>query len=126
MTGPMITLTATFDDNKRPQGFAAYGPERATEAEALADLDFFPKSAKFTMDRVTFVREGRHGFYYQIQTQANLAADGVNKGVNETGVKRYRTVVRNAECMGIVWQGSEVVYPNSYLSREEFEAALVA
>lgn len=118
---PTITLTATFTREHTPQSFAARGPQRATREEAEADLDYFPKSAKFGVTRVT---RGPGDAYFQIQTRANLAANGVNGGVNETGVKRYRTVVRNAECLGIVWQGDEYVYVNSYLTREEFEAAL--
>lgn len=116
---PTITLAATFTHDRSPLAFVAYGPQHDTREAAEADLDFFPKMAKFVVNRVT---TGRGTGYFQIRTSARLAADGVNGGVNETGVKRYRAVARNAPA--VTWQGEECVYGNSFLTREDFEAAL--
>jgi len=117
---PTITISATYTPDNKPQSFAACGPERASREAAEADLDFFPKMTKFVVARVGFFQDGQSGHYFQIRTSAALAANGVNGGVNETGVKRYRAVVRNAPV--VAWKGDEFV--NNYSTRDAFEAAL--
>ena len=66
---------------------------------------------------------------YSVHAKANLAADDVNGGVNETGVRRYWTLTRWAAKTStpITFDGgySEVV-ANAYQDRATFEAAITA
>jgi hypothetical protein len=54
---------------------------------------------------------------------AALQADGVNGGVNETGLRRYRRLLAWAAEHGVpvVWAGT---YSNAYASQADLEAAL--
>ena len=115
------TITFTADAN----GWKARGPERATREEAEADLGFFPKSAKFIVVHST----GRViGTEWVRQDEFWIEADGwlkPNKATgakNETAIKRYRTIVRNAEPMGIKWDTT--FCGGEFASRAEFEAYL--
>lgn len=89
------------------------------DAEAAAAL--FPKSAKFS------VVECRHAggvVTYSAHSRASLYENGINKGVNETGIKRYRSTVARAEklSMPVVFTSGGVV--NAYAERESFESAI--
>lgn len=111
---PTITIAANTHQWK------AQGPKRATEAEALADLDFFPKSAKF-------VATGTYGGpgttrYFQIEATGWLKPNRVTGAKNETAIKQYRTVVRNAESMGIEWDGTSCMA--KFGTQGDFEAWL--
>lgn len=116
---PTITIYANRNQWK------ARGPERGTREAAEADLDYFPKSAKFIVVHSTGrVIDGT----WTRQDEFWIEADGwlkPNKATgtkNETAIKRYRTVVRNAECMGIKWDTTS--YGAEFASRAEFEAHL--
>lgn len=87
----------------------------ATEEERDTFLARFPKSAG--VKATTLGAADRS--YPAVRAQANLYADGVNKGINETGLKRYRTIVRIAP--ELPWKTS---FLNSYPTRAAFEAAL--
>lgn len=62
-----------------------------------------------------------------VSFRVSLNADGVNGGVNETGVKRYRRYLKALADAGVeVKWDNEARCTNSYASPEEFEAALTA
>ena len=113
--GPKITLTATFGRDEQPSSVFAFGPERATKAAAEADLDYFPRMAGFLV-HTGITPLGK--LYYQIRMVANVMVAG---HVNKSAMRRYRSVIRNAECLGLIWEQSFV---NSYGSRDQFESAV--
>lgn len=96
--------------------------ETADEARALAAA----------LPRSTGVRGGalvdhstrpatEHGL---VQIQVNLAPNGSNKGANETGVRRYRTLRKHLAKQGIAVQFDGTAFANSYATEADFEAAL--
>jgi hypothetical protein len=104
--------------------------DHTTATETVAK---FPKSAKVRLgDLSTFdydIYEAT-GKYVNIHlpyasTRAVLHANGVNGGKNETGIRRYRTVVASAEKAGIeiVWRDDA---SNAYPTREAFEKAVAS
>jgi hypothetical protein len=118
---PTITIHASQNQWK------AQGTERATRAEAEADLDFFPKGAKFTVVHSTgrvVGTEWVRGDRFWIEADGWLKPNKATGAKNETAIKRYRTVVRNAECMAIAWDTTS--YGAVFASRDEFEAWLAA
>jgi hypothetical protein len=94
------------------------------DAKQLASL--FPKSlrvrsTRFTTDQWT---PGQHNAYGYVELDVRLIGDDANGGVNETGVKRYRTFTRKLAELGytLAWDGT--YWRNSYQSQAEFEAAI--
>lgn len=82
--------------------------------------DRFPKGCKTRAIVITMEDRSVKGL---VRMDARLVPDGVNAGVNETGVKRYRAIVKAAAKLGV-----EIEYVanagNSYPTREAFEAAI--
>lgn len=97
-----------------------FNTETDTPESAAALVALFPKSAKLTAGRI-MQNGGRIGGF--IRGSGKLATDGVNGGVNETAIRRYRAVVRAAAKLGIEIRWTARNYSNAYISREAFEAA---
>jgi len=108
-----ITFSATFTRDGTPDTVSAVGPERATEAEALADLDYFPKSARMSV-HTGYTMLGR--LYYQARMVAHVMYGGC---VNKAAMERYRCVKRNAP--ESVWKRAAV---RGYDTRDGFESAV--
>jgi hypothetical protein len=92
----------------------------ATVEDAQALAAQFPKSAK--VSAVSLGGDPAHlGI---IQFHVNLAPNGNNGGINETGLRRYRTLMRAAAKAGITveWTAAQAV--NSFATQAEFEAAV--
>jgi len=107
---PTITITGSQNH------WEMTGPKRTTMEQAVADADFFPKGAKVTAERV---HDGVAP-YFQVRADGWLKPNQVTGTKNETAIKRYHTVVRNAP--EIVW---DTQY-SAFGTREEFEAYLSA
>lgn len=94
-----------------------------TEAEALAILADFPKSAGLKIHRIggdadCWTSEDKRWKVYMI---AQLCSNGANGGVNETGLKRVKTIRRVAAAKGYT-----VAWPKKYanaVTEAEFDAA---
>ena len=101
-----------------PQQFE-FNAELPTKADAAEFAAQFPKSAK-VFAGLLYTENGTRGW---ASAQASLVSDGVNGGVNETGLRRYRTIVKTAERLGIeiLWVARA---GNAYATREAFEAAI--
>lgn len=67
--------------------------DKTTEAEARTIAAMFPKSAKIEAYGVT---DGTRIVYWVVGIRGwiSLRTDKVNKGVNETGIKRLQTIKR--------------------------------
>lgn len=74
-------------------GFDAYF---ATEEEAQAFVDLFPKYAKVRLSRFSYPINGDYnqgiGELRTAVAEGKIAPDKVNKGVNETGDKRRNVI----------------------------------
>lgn len=59
---------------------------------------------------------------------AVLSADGVNGGVNEAGVRRYRALVASAEKLGVpmAWGTTGAGFRRVDLSQADFEQTILA
>ena len=82
------TVTARFDT---PQDAAAFAAR-------------FPKAAKLTapsLNGYTVVGRPGHPERGMIRVHVKLTADGVNGGVNETGLRRLATIRRAAAKLGV-------------------------
>jgi hypothetical protein len=91
----------------------------ATVAEAQALVARFPKSAGL---RATGCNT-RDGVVGHVRLRVGLEPNGANGGINETGLRRLRTVLRAAEKLGVpVAYGP--CYGNSYPTQADFEAAV--
>lgn len=91
------------------------------KSDAEAFLAMFPKSARLRIVS-TGMLDG--STKWSARGEAKLSADAVNGGANETGVKRYRSMVKNAAKLNIpvVFVTSTAI--NAYASLEEFDAAI--
>lgn len=108
----------------RPQRFDLFGAF-ATEAERDEWLARFPKGAKV---RAGTLGTGDPGARYPepgyrvilptITATVKLSADDVNRGVNETGLRRVRAILK---IEGLRWKAT---FSNSYATREAFIAAI--
>ena len=100
--------------------------ELATEADAVAFVAQFPKSLGLRATTLTRYEGGRSIVTGYVTFQAKLLADGTNGGRNESGVRRYRSLRKHAQRLGVAveWKASRSV--NVYQTEEEFEAALTA
>ena len=119
-------LSATFSTRTgAPQSFGLMAAF-ATDEERDAFIARFPKSAK--------VRPGSLNTYTGTPGQADyvgsirlptatatatLTPDGVNKGANESGLRRVRTILRVAP--DLPWRAT---FGNSYPTRGAFLAAI--
>lgn len=76
-------------------------PPFATREDAEAFVALLPKSCKVRASTIT----GRDYQAGLVKFNAMLAADGVNGGRNETGIKRYRALAAACERIGcpIIW-----------------------
>lgn len=81
-------------------------------AEAMAFAARFPASAGLQIHGANAV------------SRATLAANGANGGVNETGVRRYRSLIRRAQQLGVTieWHGNAAGFRTVLISQEAFEA----
>jgi hypothetical protein len=59
-----------------------------------------------------------------VTIDAWLTSNGVNKGRNETGIRRYHAAVKALTKLGATIVYRNKVYTNSYPTREQFEAAI--
>lgn len=106
-----------------PQNFRISSEDLATREEAEALLALFPKSAKGRVTHVSGFNLPAEGVFV-VKFEARLAADGVNGGTNETGVRRYRSIIRSAAKAGLAVDFCEARALNTYPTRERFESAL--
>jgi len=105
----------------------SFGVDFAEGDEAGRDelLALFPKSTKLKASGCsTFDEETNRRFVIPtIRGSVELRSNGVNGGVNETGIKRYRSIVKHADKLGI-----EIVFgtrfQNAYADRAAFEQAI--
>ena len=95
----------------------------AAKADAQAWLDDLgaPKFVGLKAGSLSYA--GEAGMSGYVSFNANLLADKVNGGINETGLKRYRALVRVARAKGIEveWRGR---WANSYESQAALDEAL--
>jgi hypothetical protein len=110
-----------FDDSHAPTHFA-FEQDFATVEAATAFVAQFPKSVKMFTCTVSTSEGGK---YYLVNTRANLTSNGINGGINETGLRRYQAVVKAAAKLGV-----EIVCTpnasNAYETQEAFEQAIGA
>ncbi len=109
-----VTLTLTGDQ----VGVTFSSPYFTESADAEAFVTLFPKSAKlrvFTM-RGDTEADDRYGADVRIELWAN----GVNGGVNETGIKRYRAILKAAATNGIKVEYAPTTV-HSFSSRDALE-----
>jgi len=110
---PLFTITATMDADGKPSSVFAFGPERATKAQAETDLDYFPASARMAVHTgITILGK----LYYQVRMVATVTRGGC---VVKSAMARYRCVKRNAP--ELVWASTFI---NSYDTRDAFESAV--
>lgn len=101
----------------------------AEEADALAAL--FPKGVRIKRSSLGGHEDlgggrvdwDRPWTLHSLNFHAALGANGNNGGVNEAGLKRYRSLVKACEKAGIVVEFETGRYGNAYGSREAFEQA---
>lgn len=120
----MITMTATQIAGQ-PDAVWIESQDFGTEAEAVEWAAQFPKSAKLRVRSVTdHSAIGGAQTWHDASVVIGLGANGVNGGVNETGLRRLRTIERTAARLGerIEWNGSFA--SNAYPTREAFDAAI--
>lgn len=134
----IFTMQATFVGSF--SGAAGTGPafpqnvriscqvETVEIAEAYAAE--FPKGAKIRASRLTAPDRVNGGWrdYGLITGSIGFKADGVNGGINETGLKRYRTWIKALDKLDhtIVFPHVPDNYVNAYKSRAAFEEAIGA
>lgn len=126
------TDTTTWTpDYTRPTRVELRSANYPTREDAEAFVALFPKSTKF---RITFcdtpvtpgVYDGAHTRTWSAVSATVLAADDVNGGINETGVKRYRSTIARAAKAGVAVEwgfGGRAAF-NAYPTREAFDAAI--
>lgn len=88
--------------------------ERTADASAFAAQ--FPKAAGIAV----------HGA--NVSARATLRADGVNGGVNEAGLRRYRVLVTSADELGVpmAWSTTGPGFRRVDLSQADFEQTILA
>jgi hypothetical protein len=107
-------LEATMSSDGRPQGWSLFGAF-ANAAERDAFIARFPKSAG--IKATTLSTTG--AVFAAAAAQGNLRPNGVNDGINEAGLRRYRRIVEIAP--ELPWK---TTFSNSYSSRKAFEEAV--
>ena len=89
-----FTTTDTLQIEANPTSFTvAIKPTNPTAMLAL-----FPKSAGLKLGTISSPDEPSRPY---ISGYASFTANGVNGGVNETGVKRFKAIVKAAQKAGI-------------------------
>lgn len=96
----VTTAGPNFEPTETPQSVgASMIVETVEEARALAAS--FPKSTKVRGGSLsTRTRDGEPVVVGYVKFNANLVANGVNGGVNETGMKRYRSFRKHVAALG--------------------------
>lgn len=105
-----------------------FGTDEAAARDFAAKL---PKSYGMDVSRCGHL-DGSPATYRITNRRIILAANGVNGGVNETGVKRYRAIARKFDALGVAlnfdlrnfYRPNELRAVNQYGTREAFEAAI--
>lgn len=130
----LLTLSATMVHDHFAEGGPTSYPDKAQGIEFTAILDTpeaavefvarFPKSAKLRATTLgTYDDAGNFTLGY-VSHRINLRSDGVNGGVNETGIKRYRSILKAAEKAGIRVEFKGTGFLNSYPTQADLNAAL--
>lgn len=128
MNAEYVSSSRTDGGPGHVQGFALHARyETPEQAEAAAAL--FPKSCRIRTGRLstyvgTFGQPDYRDFWlYTIDVSIKLSSDRVNSGKNETGIKRYRSIMKAVEKAGLAveWVAG---YGNSYATQADFENAL--
>lgn len=115
-------MSATYTSTGEPQGFEfLIRMDTFDEAAATEIASRFPKSARLRVTTLSF-SDGRPKVSYIIG-RGNLVANGANGGINETGAKRYHTLIRAAAKAGVSIRW-EARWGNSYPSAHAFETAI--
>lgn len=123
MAEPTLTITGYYDPSTGRPGWFAAEARFDTEAEAEAFAAQFPKSHKFRAGEVTNWRDRSSTGVARSSTK--LAADDINGGANETGIKRYRSILRKAEQLGVAVEYNDPgTVSNVYRTRDDFHAAI--
>lgn len=109
MTTPTLRFHGSPDSWEATASF-----ERTADASAFAAQ--FPRGAGVAV----------HGA--NASARAILRADGVNGGVNEAGLRRYRALVASAEKLGVpmAWGTTGAGFRRIDLSQAEFEQRILA
>ena len=102
-----------------PQDYS-FSAELPTVEAAREFVTLFPKSVK--MFAATLYKAD-HTVGGWATTRGNLVSDGVNGGLNETGLKRYQAVLKAAAKLGLQIEYA-IDAKNSYATREAFEQAI--
>lgn len=110
-------LQNSVPDFATPSTFQARSADMETEEAAQAYAAQFPKSTK---PHITRCSGGGEAETWSVNWNVQLSQNGVNGGVNETGIKRMLKVL---EVMGssAQWQWT---HKNSYSSLEDLLAAI--
>lgn len=119
--GRMIAKAWHYEGRAYRIEAAMYVDDKA-EAQAIADQ--FPKSVKLYAGTLHASHEPEGRDYGYVQFVAGLSSDKVNGGVNETGLKRWASFLKNAEKLGIAVEWDTEPAPQKYATREAFEEAL--
>lgn len=112
MTTPLLPATAPLSVYGSDWGWQATASFDEPD-EAIAFAASFPKSAGVKV----------HGA--NATARATLRGDGVNRGTNETGIRRYRSLISRAQKLGVTieWHASSTTR-TALISQEAFEAAV--
>lgn len=86
---------------------------------AIAVASMFPKSCKVRATKL-FGADSVRGY---VEFQVHLYENGVNGGVNETGIRRYKTLMKHCAKWGVPVVMAERRYANAFESIEAFEIA---
>lgn len=130
-TGKLAGLAAAICTRTREEAasLAARFPRSLrVKATRLSGTDYYDHEVRD--DRYSCARLVRDGIYSYSWTvgyvtfRVDFTADGVNGGVNETGLKRYRSFRRNARRLGIPVIFVNREYGNSVTSEDQLEALL--
>lgn len=108
-------------DTTRPEQWSVAG-RFATVEEAQAVVALFPKSAKLQASRL-YGDEAHEG---SVRGWTKLSQDGVNGGVNEAGIKRFRSFIKAAKKAGVTLEWDSANRTAAYETQADFEAALAA
>lgn len=128
-TAPALRLTISAATTRTAAGTFVADYARPLSAEvrgAVADLEtaqaivaLFPKSVGIKASGLTGSTEGTGFISFRVQ----LLADDVNKGRNETGIKRLTRLLAVAEKHGLAIE-FDAPYSNSYLTLADAQAAI--
>jgi hypothetical protein len=122
-TTPAFTVEATYDT---VTGAVAQVTVRATVptfTDAYEIATQFPQLVKLGATTLHTYEKGECEEFGYLYFDAKLKANGINGGVNETGLKRYRSLRKHLARLG--YSISYVApYGNSYADEAAFEAAV--